>query len=166
MKASEAPPVGWYPDPEGGVRLRWWDGTDWTDSYRSRPSPGELLARGRAGMAQPGPSAPSPDEVIGSSRYEMGGLARRDAEEILSQVRQVARSEVDRAADLFTQRARAVTSEIQPLVSRYTSRIVRWLRIALVVAVVLVGAWIAFQIFAQVSLFEWIGDRIDSLTDE
>ena len=29
----------------------------------------------------------------------------------------------------------------------------------------LVG-WIAFQIFAQISLFEWIGDRIDNLTDD
>ncbi|HYA67443.1 MAG TPA: DUF2510 domain-containing protein, partial [Acidimicrobiales bacterium] len=27
---SELPPSGWYPDPYGTARLRWWDGTGWT----------------------------------------------------------------------------------------------------------------------------------------
>ena len=25
------PPAGWHPDPRGQARLRWWDGTRWTD---------------------------------------------------------------------------------------------------------------------------------------
>jgi hypothetical protein len=25
------PPAGWYPDPHGAARLRYWDGADWTD---------------------------------------------------------------------------------------------------------------------------------------
>ncbi len=29
--APTAPP-GWYPDPWGGDRLRWWDGSRWTDT--------------------------------------------------------------------------------------------------------------------------------------
>ena len=24
-------PAGWYPDPAGHARLRWWDGARWTD---------------------------------------------------------------------------------------------------------------------------------------
>ena len=54
MRVADAPPPGWYPDPEGGSRLRWWDGTDWSDRYRPRPPeiPG---GAGRAGDAG-GPS--------------------------------------------------------------------------------------------------------------
>jgi Protein of unknown function (DUF2510) len=36
--STPAPPPGWYPDPAGTVRLRWWDGTSWTDQY-STPGP-------------------------------------------------------------------------------------------------------------------------------
>jgi uncharacterized protein DUF2510 len=28
--AGTAPPAGWYPDPKGEARLRYWDGKDWT----------------------------------------------------------------------------------------------------------------------------------------
>jgi hypothetical protein len=27
-------PAGWYTDPAGGSRLRWWDGRQWTDHYQ------------------------------------------------------------------------------------------------------------------------------------
>lgn len=26
-------PAGWYPDPSGEARSRWWDGTQWTENY-------------------------------------------------------------------------------------------------------------------------------------
>jgi len=29
--AHPGPPAGWYPDPQGLARLRYWDGTAWTD---------------------------------------------------------------------------------------------------------------------------------------
>jgi len=30
---------GWYPDPTGSNRSRWWDGNTWTNHYRAVPSP-------------------------------------------------------------------------------------------------------------------------------
>lgn len=32
------PIPGWYADPSGAPRLRWWDGADWTEYYHDRPS--------------------------------------------------------------------------------------------------------------------------------
>ena len=89
-----------------------------------------------------------------------------ESQEIITQVRNAARSEIDRAAELFSQRASAATRQIEPLISKYSNQAIRWIRIAAIVAIVIVVAWVLFQVFAQASLFEWIGDRIDNLTDE
>lgn len=32
------PVQGWYADPEGSDRLRWWDGTQWSDQLRPAPT--------------------------------------------------------------------------------------------------------------------------------
>lgn len=37
-QASSGPRAGWYPDPAGSPRQRWWDGTGWTDSLRDAPA--------------------------------------------------------------------------------------------------------------------------------
>ena len=42
----------------------------------------------------------------------------------------------------------------------------RWVKIAIVLGDARVRRWLAFQIFAQASLFDWIGERIDNITDE
>ncbi len=97
--------------------------------------------------------------------HVQGGVGQYQSDEIINQVRMAARSEIDRAADLFSQRATAATRSLSPLISEYTGKFVKWARILSVVAVVLLIGWVAFQIFAQVSMFEWIGDRIDNLTD-
>ncbi|WP_197502038.1 DUF2510 domain-containing protein [Mycobacterium sp. E2733] len=33
------PPPTWWPDPAGTNRLRWWDGSRWTDHYAQIPAP-------------------------------------------------------------------------------------------------------------------------------
>ena len=164
MKVADAPPPGWYPDPTGGSRLRWWAGTDWSDLYRAPPSPSELDITAHNRHQAPRARAEQPTSTRGPVA-EGRGLTRRDADEIISEVRQVARSEVDRAVEVFTQRASAATRQIPPMISEYTNKFFRWVRIAAVVVPLLVIAWFVFQAIVQVSLFEWIGDRIDGLTD-
>lgn len=166
MRLADAPPAGWYPDPAGGSRLRWWEGTDWTDHYRPRPTVSEIdqtfAYHGEAAASAVGRATGLPVTATPEYRREV----RRESEEIIAEVRKVARDEVDRAADLFSQRARAATRELQPLISQYTTKFFRWLRIALVIVVVLVIAWFVFQLIVQQSLFDWLGDRIDNLTED
>lgn len=33
------PEAGWYDDPEGAARLRYWNGSAWTDEFRDLPAP-------------------------------------------------------------------------------------------------------------------------------
>ncbi len=128
MKRSEAPVPGWYPDPVGGVRLRWWDGTDWADRYRARPGLGELaLARLAEEQEQ------RADAAIGrTAQQHLAGRgaagAPLDAERLIAEVQRVARAEVDRAADVFGQRAQRVLSDIQPLENQNFNRAIRLLR--------------------------------------
>ena len=36
---SSTPAAGWYPDPAGTPRTRWWDGTRWTENYSEPATP-------------------------------------------------------------------------------------------------------------------------------
>jgi hypothetical protein len=160
MRIDDAPPAGWYPDPEGGARLRFWEGTDWSDRWRAPPTAGVVEIQARAAKA----AREQFDDVGG--HVNVGSLNRQDSEAIINQVRVAARAEAERAAGMFRQEARTAAQNLTPLISEYTSKVIRWIRILSVIAVLLLVGWIAFQIFAQISLFEWIGDRIDNLTDD
>lgn len=58
------PVQGWYADPAGSTQLRWWDGTQWTDQYRSKYAAGEATppAAAQAGptLAEATPPAATP----------------------------------------------------------------------------------------------------------
>jgi hypothetical protein len=165
MRRVDAPRAGWYPDPEGRTSLRFWDGLDWTDAKRSPPSAAELLSfeQRAAFEAAHRYVAPSVDAAAQALSNRAG---RPDSQQIVEDVRRATRSEVDRAADLFSQRARQMQRDLTPLISDYTNRIVKWIRVAAIVAIVLLVAYFVFQVVAQASLFEWIGDRIDNVTDD
>jgi len=161
MRRVDAPPAGWYPDPESQGNLRFWDGLDWTKARRSPPSAAELLSFEQREAFEAAHRYVAPSVEAASNR-----TGRPDSQQIVDDVRRAARGEVDRAADMFSQRARQMQRDIAPLVSEYTNRIVKWIRFAAIVAVVLLVAYFVFQVVAQASLFEWIGDRIDNVTDD
>jgi hypothetical protein len=136
--------------------LRWWDGSDWTDHYRAPPTRVQQEITAKADELQRAASART-EAMATKVRQHAAAAATRagaDTDEIIAKVREAARSEVDRAA-----------RQIQPLISEYTNKTLRWLRIIAVIALILVVAWVVFQAVAQVSFFEWLGDRIDNLSE-
>jgi len=166
MRRVDAPKAGWYPDPESRANLRWWDGLDWTDAWRAPPSQAELISFENRAAFEAAHRFVPPVEAASSIANVASRAGQPDSQQVIEEVRRAARSEVDRAADVFARQARAMQQDIAPLISQYTNRLVRWIRFAVIVAIVLLVAYFVFQVVAQASLFEWIGDRIDNLTDQ
>jgi hypothetical protein len=164
VRRVDAPPAGWYPDPESRTSLRWWDGLDWTDARRAPPSEAELISyETRAAFEEAHRYVPP---EVPSLAQTAGQRSRQESQQLVEDVRRAARSEVDRAAQVMTRQARSLQAEITPLISQYTNRIVKWIRVLAVLAIVLLIAYVLFQVVAQASFFEWLGDRIDNLTDD
>ena len=164
MRYADAPAAGWYPDPQSRTSLRWWDGFDWTDIRRAPPSNAELLAAEELQVFF------DENELAATGRQvatnAAAGMSRQDSTQMVEEVRMAARQEIDRAAQEFSDRATTAVRRVSPLISEYTSKLTRWFRTALVVAFVLLAAYFIFQVIAQQAFFDWLGDRIDNVTDE
>ncbi|HYN34916.1 MAG TPA: DUF2510 domain-containing protein [Ilumatobacteraceae bacterium] len=167
MRRDDAPRPGWYPDPESRTALRWWDGLDWTDARRAPPSQAELQSFESSAAFEAAHRYIPPATALMSAAAAAGSRAQRpDSQQVIEEVRKVTRLEIDRAADVFARQARDLQRNITPLISEYTNRVVKWIRLAAIVAVVVFVGYFVFQVVAQASLFEWIGDRIDNVTDQ
>jgi hypothetical protein len=121
------------------------------------------------------------DAALRGGQYEQHGMAANrhvppppgfptapnmgNSAQIVEQVRLAARSEAERAAQMFANQARSATRSLTPLISEYTNKFTRLLKQLAVVAILVVVAWFVFQAWANMSLFDWIGDRIDNLSD-
>jgi hypothetical protein len=162
MKLTEAPRAGWYPDPEGGTRLRWWDGGDWLDRYRLRP---QLLLEAQP-VAPPVPQAPTTNPPYNPAQFGSPAQYQAQTAAVVEQVRLAAREEAARATQLFEAKARSLTGEIPPLISQYEHQFMRWFKVALLLSFIVLLAWFIWSVFAQKSLFDWLGDRIDHITDD
>lgn len=161
MRKADAPPAGWYPDPTGRPQLRWWDGLDWTDHRRPRPSSGYQAVAADTPTAEPSPRT-SPSDVPALAKRSMS-RSRDETAEIMAEVRKVARDEVERATRRISDHARDASRRLEPLISQYGDRVMRWLRNLGIIAIALVVLWMLLQTFAQTTLLDWLGDRIDSL---
>jgi hypothetical protein len=114
-------------------------------------------------------SSQMPHGNLGPVAQQAGQYAQQyqqfDSNQLVEQMRRAAREEAQRASEMFGQQARAATRNIVPLITEYTTKIGRVIRFLSTIAIIVLVAYVAFQIWAQQTLFEWIGDRIDNLTD-
>lgn len=181
MRLADAPAPGWYPDPTGRGRVRWWDGRDWTDHRRPAPPAethgwaaatssggGDAHAATDSGRDEPLTSSQrrarrAAAHAAASAQSRADGATSDDPAEMVALARRVAREEVDRAVKEATRRVEQARGDLLPRLEVYGRRLRRWARIAGVVVVLLVALSLFLQASFQTSLLQWLGERVDAL---
>ncbi len=92
VTATTRLPAGWYPDPDGGARRRWWDGQEWTQytaEFQRPTSVDELVlepvaepqkGRKRKPRATKAVESSKPAKVAGKTKTTADAAAAADAE--------------------------------------------------------------------------------------
>lgn len=169
MRRADAPRAGWYPDPTGDHRLRWWDGTDWTDHRRIRPPRDRDGGDGSVSGAADSDTGETPS-TASDRGARAAAAARRGATQsdqtaaMLAEARKVARDEVQKAARDVTRQVEQARGKYEPILREYLGRARRWLRTLMIAAFIVAVLWVVLQTVAQVSLLDWLGERVDAVT--
>ncbi|MEO1061200.1 MAG: DUF2510 domain-containing protein [Actinomycetota bacterium] len=162
--ATDLTPEGWYPDPSGGTRLRWWDGEDWSDHYRTRPletfglSAPDVAAPARAAQAAAGGLGPREvDRIVGAVQ----DTTRTEMNRAVGELQQAARGEVDRVVG----EVRRQVGNVTPLITDTVGQVTRYIRWAAIIGFLLVVAYFVFQVVAGIGIAELVTDVADRIID-
>ncbi|MFV1991919.1 MAG: DUF2510 domain-containing protein, partial [Acidimicrobiales bacterium] len=157
MKLDDAPPPGWYPDPEGTGRLRYWEGTDWT-AYRHGALTGAEIRKAARAAAETASTAQS-QTASAMSRAQTESERLRETDQLVSQMRTAAREEFENATNVVSREISRNIERGRLLVAENVNGILRWMKLAIVLAASLVVIWFVLQFLAQLSFMSWVGDR-------
>ena len=71
------PAPGWYPDPAGSQRLRWWSGGEWTEQFHDMPQQGAPVAQQMPADQTAGQYMPAQSQAptVSSDPYNPSGVA-------------------------------------------------------------------------------------------
>ena len=71
------PAPGWYPDPAGTQRLRWWNGGEWTEQFHDMPQQGASTPQQMPADQAAGQYVPTQSQAptVSSDPYNPAGTA-------------------------------------------------------------------------------------------